>query len=96
MGKLKISRKSDASIASVTSLPESPELERSRRMRQYAIAMSIRTVCVVLVVFLPSPWLWIAAIGAIFLPYFAVVIANQESHDSSVRTARNTLASIEE
>ena len=64
---------------SVTELPESPEDERKRRMRKYATAMTIRTVCVILVVVLPSPWLWLAALGAIFLPYFAVVIANQQS-----------------
>jgi len=61
---------------SVTSIPIAPEQERSQRQRGYVIAMSIRTVCVIAIVVLPSPWLWIAAVGAIFLPYFAVVAAN--------------------
>lgn len=61
---------------SVTSVPESPEAERRRRMSQYAIAMTIRTLCVIALVILPSPWLWFAAVGAVFLPYFAVVVAN--------------------
>jgi predicted tellurium resistance membrane protein TerC len=64
---------------SVTELAESPEDERRRRMTKYTMAMTIRTVCVILIVILPSPWLWLAALGAIFLPYFAVVIANQQS-----------------
>lgn len=63
-------------VQSVTTLAESPEAERSRRVRNYAIAMSLRTVCVVAMVLLPSPWFWVAALGAIFLPYFAVVAAN--------------------
>lgn len=63
-------------VQSVTTLSESPEVERGRRVRNYAIAMSLRTVCVVAMVLLPSPWFWVAALGAIFLPYFAVVAAN--------------------
>lgn len=47
-----------------------------QRQRRYLISMGIRTVCVLLVVFLPNPWRWFAAAGAIFLPYIAVVFAN--------------------
>lgn len=82
------------SVASVTSLPESPDTERKRRMQQYVVAMSIRTACVVLAVALPSPWLWLAAIGAIFLPYFAVVLANKEPSFAKENVA-NTTQSIE-
>jgi hypothetical protein len=47
-----------------------------RRQRRYLISMGIRTVCVILVIFLPNPWRWFAAAGAIFLPYISVVFAN--------------------
>lgn len=46
------------------------------RQRRYLISMGIRTICVILVVFLPNPWRWFAAAGAIFLPYISVVFAN--------------------
>lgn len=38
--------------------------------------MMIRTACFLLTVILPSPYRWFALVGAVTLPYFAVVIAN--------------------
>jgi hypothetical protein len=38
--------------------------------------MMIRTFCFILTVVLPSPYRWFALLGAVTLPYFAVVIAN--------------------
>lgn len=38
--------------------------------------MMIRTACFILAVILPSPYRWFALLGAVTLPYFAVVIAN--------------------
>jgi hypothetical protein len=61
---------------SITSLPASPELERRNRMIKYSIAMGIRVVCIVLMLFVHGWWLVVCAIGAIALPYFAVVVAN--------------------
>lgn len=61
---------------SITSLPPSPDEERRAREIRYTVAMSVRVVCILLAVFLHG-WLQIVAIvGAIALPYFAVVIAN--------------------
>lgn len=60
----------------VTELPLSPDQERHQRMVRYAIAMGVRMVCIVLCVFLRGWWLLLPAIGAIVLPYVAVVIAN--------------------
>ena len=64
---------------SVTELPLSPELERRSRMIKYTIAMSIRVVCIGLCLVVSGWWLLIPAAGAIFLPYVAVVIANNVS-----------------
>ncbi|TFD33494.1 DUF3099 domain-containing protein [Cryobacterium cryoconiti] len=61
---------------SITSLPPSPEVERHARMVKYLIAMGIRMVCIVLMLFVQGWWLLVCAIGAIALPYFAVVFAN--------------------
>jgi hypothetical protein len=61
---------------SITSLPRSPQDDRRSRMIQYTVAMSIRTVCIVLCLVVPGWWRLLPAIGAIVLPYIAVVLAN--------------------
>jgi hypothetical protein len=60
----------------VTSLHEAPDVERKRRILIYTISMTVRFICVIAIVFTSGVWQWISGIGAIFLPYFAVVIAN--------------------
>ena len=60
----------------VTSIGEAPDQERRRRMVIYTISMSTRFICVALVVFTSGIWQWVFGIGAVFLPYFAVVVAN--------------------
>lgn len=61
---------------SVTNLDISPEAERKSRMIRYLIAMSIRVVCIIGGVFVEGWLMWVCFAGAIFLPYFAVIIAN--------------------
>ena len=61
---------------SITSLPPSPDEERRQRMVRYSVAMSVRMLCFILVFAVPGWWKLAFAIGAIVLPYFAVVIAN--------------------
>ncbi len=61
---------------SITSLPLAPEVERRNRMIKYSIAMSIRVVCIVLMLFVEGWGLLVCAVGAITLPYFAVILAN--------------------
>jgi predicted tellurium resistance membrane protein TerC len=63
---------------SATSINLSPEDERRSRMIKYSVAMSIRMVCIVLGVFTQGIFMWIFFGLAIFLPYFAVVFANQQ------------------
>lgn len=63
-------------LPNITSMAESAEEERRHRTRQYLITMAIRSVCVLLMVFVRGPWLFVVAAGAIFLPWIAVVIAN--------------------
>ena len=45
-------------------------------MIKYSIAMSIRVLCIFACSSLDGWWLAVFAAGAIFLPYFAVVLAN--------------------
>lgn len=60
----------------ITTLPPSPEAERRARMIKYTIAMSIRVLCIFLMLFAQGWWLVVCAAGAIVLPYIAVVLAN--------------------
>lgn len=46
------------------------------RARRYLITMGIRTACFVLAVAFDGWLRWVFLVGAVFLPYFAVVIAN--------------------
>jgi hypothetical protein len=64
------------SFDSITSLPERPDDERRRRVVNYSIAMGIRVVCVILCVFVTGWWLVVPILGAVVLPYVAVVFAN--------------------
>jgi predicted tellurium resistance membrane protein TerC len=63
---------------SATSLDLSPDEERRIRMRKYTIAMSVRMVCIVAGVFTTGVFMWVFFALAIFLPYFAVIIANSQ------------------
>ncbi|MFC9918714.1 DUF3099 domain-containing protein [Agromyces binzhouensis] len=63
-------------LQSITSLPPSPEEERRSRMIKYTVMMSIRVVCIIALLFVQGWWLLVFALGAVFLPYFAVVVAN--------------------
>jgi len=62
--------------ANITSMPETAEEERAARVRNYVIMMVIRTVCFAALIWVRGPWMLVFAAGAIFLPYFAVVLAN--------------------
>jgi membrane protein implicated in regulation of membrane protease activity len=63
-------------VVSVTSAQPGRSEDLDSRIVRYAWMMSIRIVCFVLAVLTPSPWRWLFVVGAIALPYFAVVLAN--------------------
>jgi hypothetical protein len=79
---------------SITEIPLSPEQDRKTRMARYSIAMGIRVICIGLCLITPGWWLIIPAAGAVFLPYIAVVIANNV-HKTGSRVERpGTVARI--
>jgi hypothetical protein len=63
---------------SVTSVGQSPDEERRDRMKKYLISQIVRVVCIILAVYVQGWAMWIFFAGAIFLPYFAVVLANAQ------------------
>lgn len=63
-------------VHSITNAQRGTADQQSGRTKKYLISMSIRTVCFVLAIVVPG-WPKIAfIIGAVALPYLAVVIAN--------------------
>lgn len=71
---------------SATALEASPDEERHSRLVKYTVAMSIRMVCIVLGVFTQGWLMWVFFALAIFLPYFAVIIANEQGSTKKVNT----------
>jgi hypothetical protein len=65
--------------AAITELPLSPKQEQDARMRRYVIIMGVRVVCLVACLFVQGWWLLVPALGAVFLPFVAVVLANAVS-----------------
>lgn len=64
----------------ITDLPSSPGDEGRGRARQYVTMMVVRVVCmfaaIVIAVVAPGWWILVPILGAVFLPLFAVVLAN--------------------
>lgn len=50
--------------------------DQRQRARRYLISMAIRTVCFVGAIFADGWLRWALVMGAVFLPYVAVVMAN--------------------
>lgn len=64
-------------VHSVTTAASGHSSDLSKRQLQYGIAMTIRLVCFVLAVLVPFGWFtWVFIVGAVILPYVAVVLAN--------------------
>ena len=51
--------------------------EQATRQRRYAITMAFRTGCFIAMIFVPGAFRWVLFAGAVFLPYIAVIFANQ-------------------
>jgi hypothetical protein len=75
-------------VHSITDAATAHSDEMRRRMIKYAIAMGIRMLCLILIFVVDGWFKVIPVIGAVFLPWVAVVIANgsdrAESHSDSL------------
>lgn len=71
-------KKNPVRAQSATSLPQAPTDDADSRFTRYLVTMGIRMACIIAMVLItPYGWYtWVLAIGAVFLPYIAVVIAN--------------------
>lgn len=66
----------DPEVHSITDAATAHSEEMRRRMIKYAVAMGIRMVCLVLIFVVDGWFKVLPVLGAVFLPWIAVVIAN--------------------
>lgn len=74
-GSKRASKKPASTV--ITNAHTGTSREMASREKRYAITMAIRTACFVSMIFVSGPLRWVLLAGAIFLPYIAVVLANQ-------------------
>lgn len=63
-------------VHTITAAQRGLSQEQTGRTRRYLFSMGIRTVCVLGAIVIPGWPRWILIVGAVALPYLAVVIAN--------------------
>ena len=70
-------RRRDPDPIRITTAPDNPDVDLDFRRRRYIISMLIRTLCFVGAIVVGDNWVrWVLVVGAVFLPYVAVVMAN--------------------
>ncbi|HEY9351314.1 MAG TPA: DUF3099 domain-containing protein [Acidothermales bacterium] len=70
------SSSSSKDVFQITGAPRALTDDVRDRQRRYLISMGIRTVCFVLAIVVDGWLRWAFLVGALILPYIAVVIAN--------------------
>jgi predicted tellurium resistance membrane protein TerC len=66
----------DPEVHSITDAATAHSEEMRQRMIKYAVAMGIRMVCLILIFVVDGWFKVLPVIGAVFLPWVAVIIAN--------------------
>lgn len=72
---------------SVTSAGVSPAEDRAHRMRMYFTAMVLRVLCVGSLFWVHGWWVVVPVLGAIFLPWFAVMVGNAVAYGGGEEVA---------
>jgi hypothetical protein len=70
---------------SITSARPGRSSDISRRQARYLLSMGIRTICFVLAIVTTGPLRWSLVVGAVVLPYVAVVLANASDHRATAQ-----------
>ncbi|MCW1250263.1 DUF3099 domain-containing protein [Acaricomes phytoseiuli] len=76
-------------VQNITTAHTSHSDDIHRRLVKYSIAMGIRMVCLFAMFFVDGLWKLVPIAGAVFLPWFAVIIAN--GGGDTVRPDQNAL-----
>lgn len=66
----------ESEVFTITEAQRGLSREQVGRTRKYLISMGIRTACVIAAIIVPGWPRWVFIVGAVVLPYLAVVIAN--------------------
>jgi hypothetical protein len=70
-------RKEDQDVVQITAVPMSRAEEQAGRQRRYLLSMTLRTICFVGAIVVGNNWVrYVLLVGALLLPYVAVVMAN--------------------
>ena len=73
----------------ITDARSGSSVDMSQRVRRYTITMAFRTVCFLAAVIFAHGWLqWTLFGAAVFLPYVAVLFANQADTKGMKKTVR--------
>jgi len=81
----------DTHAVRITTAASSRADDIARRQRRYVFSMGVRTVCFVSAVLVGPGWLrWVLVVGALVLPYVAVVMANAVTTKSDDFALRGT------
>ncbi len=68
-------QRQNSSVITDARTPNSEEM--AGRVKRYAITMGFRTACFISMIFVSGALRWVLFACAVFLPYIAVVLANQ-------------------
>ncbi|PVE19835.1 MULTISPECIES: DUF3099 domain-containing protein [unclassified Arthrobacter] len=83
-----------ADVHSITDARSAHSDEIRGRMIKYSISMGIRLVCIVLVFFVEGWLQWVVIVGAVVLPYFAVIFANGGSDTSDLPHSQSLIDNV--
>ena len=73
----------------ITDARAGTSVDMSQRIRRYTVTMAFRTICFLVAVIFAHGWLqWTLFAGAVFLPYVAVLLANQADTKGMKKVAR--------
>lgn len=70
-------RSNGASATVITDARTAASAEMSSRIKRYSITMAFRTACFLAMIWVEGPLRWVLFACAVFLPYMAVLAANQ-------------------
>lgn len=69
-------RRHKKAVPSITTAASAESRAIDHRERNYLVSMAVRSLCFVAFVVIDHPIRWVFLLGAVFLPYIAVVIGN--------------------
>jgi len=85
-------RKKDDGVYSITSARRALSEDLHDRNIRYLVSMGIRTTCLLLAFVVDGPLRWLMVLGAVVIPYIAVIVANAGREQSGAPDATTQIA----